>query len=261
MLPELARLATRSAYRFFDTIVTEAGTEQRILANTLPGHLYGLVLKRRTGLLVARDGKQQIRLYLRDGAVVFSSSTDPRHLLGSVVVEQGICPRQHVEQALVYGWPRGMRLGEALVALGVVTQDELQALLGEQLLARCKSLCTWRSGELAFSADAEPGDVASVPRLPPLALVTRAVLDAYQLPEIQRLLTPLWHAPLRRGREADAVRAALGVDVQYAEALVLAMRGSTLARQVNDADGDGQLVAARVKAIFLGIVTGVLRAG
>lgn len=256
---ELSRLAARPAYRFHDPLGFRAAERWLVDRLTLPRTLLSLVIERRTGLLGARQGREQKRLYFVDGAFVFGASSDPDELLGSRLVAAGMLGRAEVDGAIELGWRRGKRLGETLIECGLLRPSELVRAMGEQRRARLRSLLRMTSGELVFVDGASCGDEPISPPGAPLALAANVVLEAYPDAELSRLLDVVRVAPLERGSRGERVQQALSLPPPEREALARAGRGHSLAELVGN-EGRYGLPDARAieRAVFVGLSAGVL---
>lgn len=256
---ELARLTARPAYRFHDPLGMHASERILLDRRELPRVLFEIVRAKRTGLLAARHGREQRRLYFVDGALVFGASTDPDELLGSRLIRAGVLGQAEAMSALEIGWRRGRRLGETLIEHGWLRPSELLSAMTEQRRARLSGLCRWQAGELVFVDGALCGDEAVASSGAPLALIASVVLDAYTDAEISNLLAVVRNSPLELAPGGDRVRHALGLSPREDAALALAGHGHSLA-QLLGWEGSYGLPEARAieRAVFIGLSAGVL---
>jgi eukaryotic-like serine/threonine-protein kinase len=256
---ELARLAARPPYRFHEPLGFRASERFLVDRLTLPRKLFGLVHERRTGLLAARDGCEQKRLFFVDGACVSGASTDPEELIGSRLVAAGVLERAEIERALEIGWRGGQRLGETLIQQGRLRPSELVRAINEQRRARLLSLCRWKTGELVFVEGCEAGDDAVGSSRPPLAMLADVVLEAYFGEDFRDLLGVVRTAPLERGASADGVQRVLSLPPPEEAALARAGYGHSLAELVALERSHGLPDARAIeRAVFIGLSSGVL---
>jgi hypothetical protein len=265
-LPEVHGLWARHPYRFHDPLDARA-LRLPIEVESLATHLFALCLGHRSGLLVARARERQIRVYFDAGRPVFSSSTDPSHLLGARLTAEGAVSPAALDVELGRGWVKGEPLGERLVARGLLSQKALDEALSEQLVARLACVAAMREGTLCFVPDAKPAMPAIPTELGAEALIAQAVLSGYSREEMGRLLVPLWHAPLTAPVVASVSRGedglmtltdALGLDAARHGVLLKAQAGASAASLVNEAGGDRERTATVLGALFVGLVSGAL---
>lgn len=258
-LGELSRLAARPAYRFHDPFGFRATDRKLVDRASLPRALFEIVIQRRSGLLGARNGREQKRLYFVDGALVFGASTDPDELLGARLLKAKLLERRELDRALERGWRRGRRLGEALIDEGYIRPSDLLRAVADQRRARLVTLCRWDAGELVFVDGAITGDDTLSPPGAPLGLVAGAVLEAYAAPELSRLLDAVRLVPLERAPNASRIESALSIPPPEAAALARLGQGHSLA-EVLSLEGQYGLPDARSieRAAFVGLSAGVL---
>ncbi|MDY7092903.1 MAG: DUF4388 domain-containing protein [Acidobacteriota bacterium] len=104
----------------------------------------------KTGTLVIHNGKVEKRLFLQDGKIVSSASTDPREYLGHFLVSQGLITEQQLSQAISRQANEKMLLGKILLTNGVVTEEDLQRLLRLKAEEGIYDIFTWQKGEFRF---------------------------------------------------------------------------------------------------------------
>lgn len=258
---ELARFAARPAYRFFDAVAMRAHERWHIARATLPCVLLQLAQERRTGLLAAVDGRRQKRLYLADGSPQYVVSTEAGELLGSLLVADGLFSRGAMERALEQAHRSGRRLGETLVAEGVLRPSSLLAAVTNQRRKRVAELCRWRAGELYFVDGATSGEELSTAPREPLSLFADAVLAAWPADEIAHLLAPVRDVSLQRGRRAGGVLR-LGLAPDAMRVLSLAQNGASPAALVSGLGRSGAASRATVLgALFVGLCSGAISLG
>jgi hypothetical protein len=257
---ELARMAARPAYRFFDPVALYASERRSVERVSLPRHLFGLVLGARTGLLCARGKNYQIRLFFREGKVAMSACTDRARLLGVELASARRFSAERLGQIVESAWRAGRRLGEELMVSGMLSPSELRALLNAQHHKRLTALCAANEGELCFVDDAPCEIGAPTLEADPLAVVASAVLEAYEADEIAGLLARAWAMPIRPTPAFDHVLTRLGLPPAERRSLERAAGGRSLAELLGT-DGTAQSAADRalLRAVFVGVSSGALR--
>ncbi len=102
-------------------------------------------------------------IQVRDGQVVFASSSDPRDRLGPVLVRTGICDAAAVERCGKLVAP-GRPLGQVLVEEKILSAGQLYEAIGAQVREIFLSAFEAPGGEFLFRE--EPLDEKSAVRLP-----------------------------------------------------------------------------------------------
>ncbi|MCX7626212.1 MAG: DUF4388 domain-containing protein [Candidatus Sumerlaeaceae bacterium] len=119
---------------------------------SLPEILQFLSMGKLTGTLTVHHGNYSVRLYLRRGKIVNSSSLGRPRKLGQMLVNQGLVPRQEVEEALRYqrSLPNPPPLGQILIERGLLTRDQLRQAIRLQLEEEMWDLFSLQEGVFKF---------------------------------------------------------------------------------------------------------------
>jgi hypothetical protein len=258
-VPALSPLATHPAYQFREDDRVSPEVLERIDPLALPMMLYRLAIQRRTGLLLAVDGKRRKRVFLHRGDPVFVASTDPDELLGRRLVATGVVPEKIIELAL--GNQPPLRLGEALVSFGAIGAAQLVRELSQQLEERVIALGRFRSGELRFYAGVElPESVHVRTRESTLHVLTRLIREQYAPSDIAGLLRPVTKEALTLGPAYRTFVALLGLSESEMKALAVAETAKTVREAVTASTQQGVAMADALRAVFVGLCSSVLRA-
>ncbi len=118
--------------------------------------LQWLSQSQKTGSLVINNGKIEKRLFLKEGRIVSSSSTDPKEYLGHFLVSQGFINDDHLTRAVERQNVEKTLLGKILVSDGAVTEEDLQRLLRLKAEESIYDIFTWENGEFRFLQDEMP---------------------------------------------------------------------------------------------------------
>ena len=153
--------------------------------------LQQLFRKQVTGRLWISDSTgDQSDIYLRDGMPVHVQRPVDTDRLDHVLVEYGVVSADAVARAepMVAG---GMRLGEALEKMGVLSKEKLGNVLKEQMRRKLTRLFCVAEG--LFAIDLHPhdfgqGDDLAAMRVDPRTLYFPAIRAAYDLPRVTREL-------------------------------------------------------------------------
>ena len=114
--------------------------------------LHFLALNNRTGKinLTRHDGHGFV--VVRDGRIVYAASSSIRETLGNILVCRGLVSADTVAAALEQQHAAGddRKLGHILVAMGSLTEEQLQDVIKQQTGLVVKELCRGRSGYFRF---------------------------------------------------------------------------------------------------------------
>ena len=110
-------------------------------------------------LLFERDGVRK-EVYLHEGAPTYVSSNRSGELLGHSLVADGLVGQADLDRALSQIPRYNGRLGETLVALGLVQPIPLVRHLSRQVKEKLLGLFVWNHGRVAFYEDVSPPDRA-----------------------------------------------------------------------------------------------------
>jgi hypothetical protein len=105
---------------------------------------------RQTGTLIVNNGNVEKKIYLRDGAVLSSSSSDPRGFLGHFLVSKGVISEEDLAKAMAIQSEQGRLLGELLVEGGAVDQETLDYMLRLKAEENVYDLFAWEEGHFDF---------------------------------------------------------------------------------------------------------------
>jgi hypothetical protein len=123
----------------------------------VPELLGWLAGRRATGQLTLTLGMVARRFHLRNGRVMLASSTEEGHLLGRMLVEDGLIEEAHLQGVLgsrADSMTRA-RLGKELVEAGLVSADDIALTLTRKVHRLLADALTWRAGRFHFD-EAEP---------------------------------------------------------------------------------------------------------
>lgn len=111
----------------------------------LPTLLMSLYRDRETGVLTLEDDRFKKALYIKEGMVVYATTTDPDERFGEAMLRRGSITLQQYEDSLDYV-AQGRQQGRALVDMGALTPMELVEGVTQQLYDIIHSLFEYRTG-------------------------------------------------------------------------------------------------------------------
>lgn len=112
--------------------------------------LQWLANNRQTGTLNISNGTIEKRIYLREGTILSSSSSDPRRLLGHFLVSKGVITEEILAQAMTVQEQQGKLLGEILIEGGAVDEPTLERMLRLNAEENICDLFAWEEGGFEF---------------------------------------------------------------------------------------------------------------
>lgn len=109
--------------------------------------------RKATGTLTLNRGAVSKAIYIRDGQIVFATSTDTRDRLGEILVKTGKLSRENLERALQLASRSAVykKLGAVLVENGLIPPKELFSGLKVQVNEIIYSVVLWREGTYQFT--------------------------------------------------------------------------------------------------------------
>jgi serine/threonine-protein kinase len=113
-------------------------------------------------LFVIRGGNgrgTRKEMYLDNGKLHHVASSERNELLGEYLVRRGSLTREALEKALSALGQHGGRLGDTLIALGLVDAVDVFRAIRDQGRDRVAALCTWREGLASFYRGTTPAHV------------------------------------------------------------------------------------------------------
>jgi hypothetical protein len=119
--------------------------------------------RRKAGVLQLGRRSTAKKLALRDGAVQWSSSNDPRETIGQALVRESLVTEEALFKALLKQETDKRRLGELLIADAHLTEPQLMKTLRTNAEAHLHDLFLWGDGRFEFDDErppaAEPSDL------------------------------------------------------------------------------------------------------
>ncbi|MDF1552424.1 MAG: DUF4388 domain-containing protein [Deferrisomatales bacterium] len=156
-----------------------------------PRLLHRLAQRRVTGCLTVTRQRQRKVLYLRDGAVTFALSNQLRETLSSHLVARGRIDAATVQAGVEEMRRAGTRLGEFLIANGVLAADEVFAAIRDNVREKVLDLFRWQEGRFQVTPYREPPAPLPGPEFPLPGVVWAGVREVLSLRAVGEELAPL----------------------------------------------------------------------
>ncbi len=114
------------------------------------------LVTRRTGLWLCEQGGVRKEVYTKNGIPAFVTSNLAGELLGEYLVKKRVINRSELDMALAVMPRFEGKLGDTLVALGLVEPLELFQHIAEQVREKLLDLFSWESGTATFYEGVDP---------------------------------------------------------------------------------------------------------
>jgi hypothetical protein len=170
--------------------------------------LQWLANNRQTGTLIISNGPVEKRIYLRNGNILSSSSSDPKRLLGHFLVSKGVISEEMLAQAMAVQEQQGGLLGEILVEGGAIEQETLDRMLRLNAEENICDLFAWEQGSFEFL----DGELPDHDLVPMSANITGLIMEGMRRIDHARAMkevipspqcVPVAVGPLLEGDELD----------------------------------------------------------
>jgi hypothetical protein len=181
--------------------------------------LLGLLGGRRlSGALTFERGTVRKTLVLAGGVAVGASSNDPREHLGQLLINFGHLGEEQLQRAFQTQEGSGGRLGQVLVAAGLVTPETVREVLAIKVRETALDVFRWDSGFFTFD-DAPPPPADPLDAAVPLA-------DLVQEAEFRATAWSAFRGELPSGAallEVDEARVPPGLGPQTVDGRLVAL--------------------------------------
>lgn len=168
-----------------------------------------LSLRRATGCLTITRGRQRKVLYLRDGAVTFALSNQLRETLSSHLVGRGRIDEATVRAGLQEMRGGGTRLGEFLIANGLLAPEEVFAAIRDNVREKILDVFRWEQGTYRVTPYREPPAPLPGAAFPMSEVLWRGVREVVPRARVDTELEALGVGVLRSGPESSEPPTAL----------------------------------------------------
>jgi tetratricopeptide (TPR) repeat protein len=179
---------------------SRAPSTRGLLSASSLGELLAFALEQRLhgSLVFETPTGRKSALFLAAGCVTKARTADPVPPLGQLLVDERLIEPATLDAGLARAGLTGNRLGEVLVELAAVTEEQVEAALGEQLGRRVSLLGRLPgSSGYGFYVDRDFLGGSAVCDADPLALIWRAVRDAELTPRQKQEMVALSGRKLR----------------------------------------------------------------
>lgn len=156
----------------------------------LPRILHNLYSLRATGLLHLENAGIKKVIYIRNGYPIFVRSNLVKEFLGQILVRAGHLSEENLELSLAAAKERGQRHGMALIEMGLITPQQLNDVLRNQVLEKLLDIFSWEDGSYHFvqAREFKPG-ITSID-LSPANLILQGLREYASRKQLLSILEP-----------------------------------------------------------------------
>jgi len=130
---------------------------------SVPDLLQFLATGRKTGSLKFISGRVVKQIHFENGVIVGSFSNDPNEYFGQVLIHYGKLDEPRLQGAMEIQRQEGGRLGEILIKNGIVSQEDVSAILRTRTLEIIYDLFLWDEAQFEFfDNDPFPADMIRI---------------------------------------------------------------------------------------------------
>ena len=109
----------------------------------------------KTGTLIIQHKAIEQHIFFRDGRIIATASNEPHRQLGHFLVSRGLITEDDVDAAIGEQESTDLLLGQSLVARGAVTEDQVRDLLVQKADESVFEMFLWEEGEFRFVDEPE----------------------------------------------------------------------------------------------------------
>ena len=127
------------------------------LRTMAPGHLFQwLSFSQKTGKLVVRNATVEKTVFVHEGKITTSASTDPREYLGQFLMSHGYITEGELKKAMEVQEQSKILLGKILVIIEAITEDDLKRLMRKKVEEEIYDIFLWPDGDFEFIDSEKP---------------------------------------------------------------------------------------------------------
>lgn len=105
----------------------------------------------KTGVLKVRNEDKEVRIYLKDGEIIYATGSHDTDRLGHFLKRKGIISQKQLQESLKQGKAEKKALGKILLEKGILTPLNLQEIICQQVEHMIFNLFLWDKGEFEYN--------------------------------------------------------------------------------------------------------------
>ena len=140
-------------------MTSSTGLTGNLKTMSLPDLLQWSGAGHKTGTLCLKNDSLEKMIYFQDGAIIGSSSNDPRDYLGQFILSEGLITEQQLKDAFDLQAQTKVMLGRIMVKKGLLSEAKVVEILRFKAEETIYSLFLWTDAEFEFKeGELPPGD-------------------------------------------------------------------------------------------------------
>ena len=104
----------------------------------------------KTGVLEVSDGEDKVKVFVKDGIILYATSSQKELRLGRLLKIKGIISEEQLKKSINLGEEKKKKLGNVLVEEGYVSKETLKNILQHQVKEILYGLFLWETGEFEY---------------------------------------------------------------------------------------------------------------
>lgn len=155
----------------------------------------------KTGVLVLRNGGDEVKVYFRDGSLVGAghSIRTAEMLLGNLMMRAGVIDDKQLDEALRHQQRTLQKLGDVLIELRMTDPPTVKEFARLQMTETVYALFEWKQGTYEFDGDHEADDQQDVEPIRAENVVMNGIRMADEWPSIrEKIPSYAWLAEVMR---------------------------------------------------------------
>ncbi len=133
-----------------------------------------LIIDRETGILQLEKEKENVDIYIKEGAIINATSSRSKNRLGYLLRTKGIITSEDLKMCLSISRENGQKLGKVLVENNHITTEDLEKFLNKQTEEIMFDLFMWEKGTYEFKKSEFDTDKQVVTKIDVLGIFIEA---------------------------------------------------------------------------------------
>jgi hypothetical protein len=108
----------------------------------------------KTGVLKVRNQDKEIRIYIKDGEIIYATGSQKKDRLGQFLKNNGLISQEQLLAALKKANTEKKALGKILIEQGILSSQRLKEIIQQQIEFLIFNLFLWDQGEFEYNDSA-----------------------------------------------------------------------------------------------------------
>ena len=105
----------------------------------------------KTGVLKVRNEDKEIRIYIKDGEIIYATGSQKKDRLGQFLRNNDLISQEQLQAALKKASAEKKALGKILIEQGILSHQKLQEIIHQQIEFLIFNLFLWDQGEFEYT--------------------------------------------------------------------------------------------------------------